>query len=136
MFNSKKYLKIAENKKDCRPKESKLDGDSTSSIHDANAGTIGQKHMNKGSDTTSRDHITEFETKNTSSQNSSCVMALVGLFPCVSLCNCSSSCEEFSERKTSEDGMFYCSLCEVEVRRSNIMSSSFYRFYDHEIVDY
>ncbi|KAL7240617.1 hypothetical protein ACSBR2_006305 [Camellia fascicularis] len=69
VFKSKKYLKIPDSKNHVRFKESKLGGESTSSIQDANAATIGGKPLDK----------------------------------------------ESCEQQLSEDGMFYCSLCEVEV---------------------
>ncbi|KAK2973429.1 hypothetical protein RJ640_007930 [Escallonia rubra] len=117
VFKSKKYLKIPDNKKNARLKESKLGGESTSSIQDANAATIGRKPLDKAMkemDTT-EGHRTEIEMKDASSRPSSCFMALVALLPCAFLCNCSSPHEESSEQRMSEDGMFYCSLCEVEV---------------------
>lgn len=49
-----------------------------------------------------------------SSHCSSCVVGIL-FYPCTFLCNCMSPSEESSERQTSEEGMFYCSLCEVEV---------------------
>ncbi|XP_035833843.1 uncharacterized protein LOC110879939 [Helianthus annuus] len=39
----------------------------------------------------------------------------VALVPCAWMCGCSSSNDESTELQTSEDGMFYCSLCEVEM---------------------
>ncbi|KAM0057817.1 putative protein S-acyltransferase [Helianthus debilis subsp. tardiflorus] len=42
-------------------------------------------------------------------------MAVLCLIPRALTCHCSSSEEESSQHQTSEDGMFYCSLCEVEV---------------------
>lgn len=56
----------------------------------------------------------ETERKNAASGDLSCFTGL--LVPCAFLCNCSSS-HESSEQQMSEDGMFYCSLCEVEVCR-------------------
>ncbi|CAA3007454.1 probable S-acyltransferase 22 [Olea europaea subsp. europaea] len=37
---------------------------------------------------------------------------MLALLPCALVCN---SCDKSSEQQMSEDGMFYCSLCEVEV---------------------
>jgi hypothetical protein len=51
-----------------------------------------------------------------SSGNSSCFQWV--FFPCAFICNHCSSSDESSELQMSEDGMFYCSLCEVEVGRS------------------
>ncbi|XP_057495017.1 probable protein S-acyltransferase 22 isoform X2 [Actinidia eriantha] len=118
VFKSKKYLKIPDSKKHDRLKESKLGGDSTSSIQDANATTIGGKPIDKTTkdmDTTAEYHTTETERKNELSHPSSCCVALLPFIPCAFVHNCSSPHEESSEQQLSEDGMFYCSLCEVEV---------------------
>jgi hypothetical protein len=49
--------------------------------------------------------------------SSSCLSRfLLVCSPCAYICRCSGSSEESSDKQTSEDGMFYCSLCEVEVR--------------------
>ncbi|KAI3733686.1 hypothetical protein L6452_13136 [Arctium lappa] len=115
VFKSKKYLKTPNNKLDGRVKESKLGGESTSSIQDANAASVGEKppiKNAKNQDSRTEDNVSETE-KGTS--NSSCFMAVLALIPCALLCHCSSPNDESSELQTSEDGMFYCSLCEVEV---------------------
>ncbi|XP_031262395.1 probable protein S-acyltransferase 22 [Pistacia vera] len=116
VFKSKKYLKIPESVKSARLKDSKLGGESTSSINDANAATVGGKPLEKDetcADATSKDHNSEIEKINESSDHSSCL--LYALTPCAFICNCSGSSGESSEQQISEDGMFYCSLCEVEV---------------------
>ncbi|GFZ18264.1 DHHC-type zinc finger family protein [Actinidia rufa] len=118
VFKSKKYLKIPDSKKHARLKESKLGGDSTSSIQDANAATIGGNPIDKSTkdmDTTAEDYAIETEKKNESSYPSSCCVALLPFIPCAFIHNCSSPHEESSQQQLSEDGMFYCSLCEVEV---------------------
>lgn len=117
VFRSKKYLNIPDNAKLIRPKDSKLGGESTSSINDANASTIRKKPLDKdnaGMHATGDDSSQQIETKNTSSKQPSCLMGLLACFPCALMFNCSSQHEE-SEHQMSEDGMFYCSLCEVEV---------------------
>ncbi|KAF2299145.1 hypothetical protein GH714_030786 [Hevea brasiliensis] len=118
VFRSKKYLNIPHDRKHAQQKDSKLGvgGESTSSRHDANASTVAGKYLNKGSevaDATSKVPNTDFEQKNATSGNSSCL--LWALFPCALICNFCSSSDESSSQQTSEDGMFYCSLCEVEV---------------------
>ncbi|XP_035833270.1 probable protein S-acyltransferase 22 isoform X5 [Helianthus annuus] len=45
----------------------------------------------------------------------SCLMVVLCLIPRALTYHCSSLEEESSQHQTSEDGMFYCSLCEVEV---------------------
>ncbi|KAL6983432.1 putative protein S-acyltransferase 22 [Sarracenia purpurea var. burkii] len=120
VFKSKKYLKIPDIKKHAQLKESKLSGESTSSIRDANAAITGGRHTEKEStkvmSTTAEDYNADIEKKNNaSSRRSSYSMALLAFIPCAVMCNCSSPQEESSEQQQSEDGMFYCSLCEVEV---------------------
>ncbi|KAG8661700.1 probable protein S-acyltransferase 22 isoform X2 [Manihot esculenta] len=85
-------------------------------MHDANASTVEGKSPNKGSevaDATLKMSNTDFEQKNATSGNSSCL--LWALFPCALICNLCGSLDESSSQQMSEDGMFYCSLCEVEV---------------------
>ncbi|KAL5759438.1 hypothetical protein ACOSP7_017963 [Xanthoceras sorbifolium] len=116
VFKSKKYLKIPDCGKSDRQKDSKLGGESTSSINDANAATVGGKPSESdvtGADATSKEFNSEIDKRNASSQHSSCF--LLALSPCAFICNCCGSSEESSDQEMSEDGMFYCSLCEVEV---------------------
>ncbi|KAL6192810.1 hypothetical protein ACLB2K_033896 [Fragaria x ananassa] len=75
VFRSKKYLNIPANEKHPRSKDSKLCGESTSSMHEANDSTVGGRPLDK-------DALGKLES---------------------------------SLHQTSEEGMFYCSLCEVEV---------------------
>ncbi|KAK4598641.1 hypothetical protein RGQ29_015914 [Quercus rubra] len=115
VFRSKKYLNIPDHEKHSRPKDSKLGGESTSSVLDANTTTVGGKPMDKdavGKDATMKDHTAEIE-KNASPKNSSCLLLVCS--PCAFICNSCGSSEESSEQQMSEEGMFYCSLCEVEV---------------------
>ncbi|KAH0991380.1 hypothetical protein GBA52_002863 [Prunus armeniaca] len=115
VFRSKKYLNIPADEKHNRTKDSKLCGESTSSMHDANAVTVGGKPLDKdvlGKDATSKMSTSEGGTKN-ESEHSSCF--LLACSPCAYIYNCSSSSEESSVQQMSEEGMFYCSLCEVEV---------------------
>lgn len=96
-------------------KESKLGGESTSSIQDANGTSIGEKQTIKNSknqDSRAEDNVSQTENVKTTS---SWFMAVGALIPCALMCHCSNSNDESSELQTSEDGMFYCSLCEVEV---------------------
>ncbi|KAJ7953867.1 S-acyltransferase [Quillaja saponaria] len=117
VFKSKKYCKIPVNAKLAKIKDSKLGGGgSTSSIYNANASTVGAKTLDNevpGTDATMKDPATLVEKKHMSSALSSCFLLLCS--PCAFICNCSSSKEESSEKQTSEEGMFYCSLCDVEV---------------------
>ncbi|KAJ6726684.1 PROTEIN S-ACYLTRANSFERASE 22-RELATED [Salix purpurea] len=114
VFRSKKYLKIPDSEKHNPRKDSKLSGGSTSSIHDANASTAVGNSLEKevvGAESTKKEPRTQIDK--VSSGNSSCFQWL--FFPCAFICNHCSSSDESSELQMSEDGMFYCSLCEVEV---------------------
>ncbi|KAG6758022.1 hypothetical protein POTOM_038355 [Populus tomentosa] len=116
VFRSKKYLKIPDSEKHNPQKDSKLGGGSTSSIHDANTSTVGGKSLDKeavGADATLKEPNTQIEK--VSSGNSSCFQWV--FFPCALICNWCSSSDESSELQMSEDGMFYCSLCEVELMK-------------------
>ncbi|KAI7750094.1 hypothetical protein M8C21_007015 [Ambrosia artemisiifolia] len=113
VFKSKKYTKAPPNNKTSgRVKECKLGGESTSSIQDANAASVGGKHSvkdAKNQDSRTEDNVSE------NVKNASKPCWFLALIPCALMCCCSSSNDESSELQTSEDGMFYCSLCEVEV---------------------
>ncbi|KAB5544541.1 hypothetical protein DKX38_012653 [Salix brachista] len=114
VFRSKKYLKIPDSEKHNPRKDSKLSGGSTSSIHDANASTAVGNSLEKevvGAESTKKEPRTQIDK--VSSRNSSCFQWV--FFPCAFICNHCSSSDESSELQMSEDGMFYCSLCEVEV---------------------
>ncbi|XP_022776811.1 probable protein S-acyltransferase 22 [Durio zibethinus] len=116
VFKSKKYLKIPENGKCAGPKDSKLGGDSTTSLHDDNATSAGGKTLEKDAAATGetlKDTGVEIGANDASLKQSSCLLWI--FFPCAFFCKCSSSNKESSEQQMSEDGMFYCSLCEVEV---------------------
>ncbi|XP_027346241.1 probable protein S-acyltransferase 22 [Abrus precatorius] len=115
VFKSKKYLKISDGKKLVGLKNSKLGEDSTSSMHEANASTVGANSVDKEALGTEgmKKSASDLEGKSSSSSCSSCFLLVCS--PCAYICSCSSSSEETSDKQISEDGMFYCSLCEVEV---------------------
>ncbi|KAH1261097.1 putative protein S-acyltransferase 22 [Glycine max] len=116
VFKSKKYLKIPDSKKLDGLKNSKLGGESTSSMHDGNASTVGPKSVDKeelGTEASFKDAAISTEKKNASSPSLSRLLLVCS--PCAYICGCSSSSNESSDQQASEDGMFYCSLCEVEV---------------------
>ncbi|KAL2344599.1 hypothetical protein Fmac_005884 [Flemingia macrophylla] len=115
VFKSKKYLRIPDSKMLAELKNSKLGEQSTSSMHEANALTVAAKSVDKealGSKGISEDASNSLETS-TSSSCSSCILLVSS--PCAYICGCSSSTDRSSDKQASEDGMFYCSLCEVEV---------------------
>lgn len=93
-----------------------MGGESASSVIDTNAPSVAGKLSEKETmnvDAASKDYNSETGKKNELSERSSCF--LLALAPCGYICNCSGSKDESSEQQISEDGMFYCSLCEVEV---------------------
>lgn len=114
VFRSKKYLKFPDNKKQPKLNASIIGGRSTSSIQDANT-TITREDTNEGSKNgvqSTAECDAEPEKKNPSLHHKPFFIALLALLPCAYVCN---SHKESSEQQLSEDGMFYCSLCEVEV---------------------
>lgn len=120
VFKSKKYLKVPESKRHTGQKDSKLGGQSTSSMHDANASMVETKSVDKEAlsiEASLKDATMSME-KNVSSSQSSCLMLVCS--PCAFICGRCSSSEESSDQQRSEDGMFYCSLCEVEVCKVNL----------------
>ena len=103
VFRSKKYLKIPENEKFPQSKGTK-DSCGGSAIGGA-----------KSHDSTCvKDQENGTNKKHESSQRSCLLRVLCS--PCALICGCCSGRDESSEQQMSEDGMFYCSLCEVEVR--------------------
>ncbi|KAH6754860.1 DHHC-type zinc finger family protein [Perilla frutescens var. hirtella] len=113
VFKSKKYLKVIDNKEHMKQHASKHGGESTSSVLDGNATAVGEEAHDKGKTDVelAADRNTEPEKNDSSHHSSPCRMGLLALLPCAYFCN---SHEESSDHQ-SEDGMFYCSLCEVEV---------------------
>ncbi|XP_028762069.1 probable protein S-acyltransferase 22 [Neltuma alba] len=112
VFKSKKYLNIPESGKLAGLNGSKVGGGSTSSMHDANASVVGAKSLEKeelGTEASLKDAVISTE-KSASASPSSCLLS-----PCALICCCSNPNDESADRQNSEDGMFYCSLCEVEV---------------------
>ncbi|CAF2139080.1 unnamed protein product [Brassica napus] len=102
VFRSKKYLKIPENEKFPQSKGTK-DSCGGSAIGGA-----------KSHDSTCvKDQENGTNKKHESSQRSCLLRVLCS--PCALICGCCSGRDESSEQQMSEDGMFYCSLCEVEV---------------------
>ncbi|KAI3833775.1 hypothetical protein MKX03_016807 [Papaver bracteatum] len=111
IFKSKKYVNIVESRKHTWLKESKLGGKSAPSINDANAATARGMPLNEGEVASAN----EIEEKNGSSHHPSCCMGLLRWCPCALICKSRNHHEESCQQQKSEDGMFYCSLCEVEV---------------------
>lgn len=111
IFKSKKYVNIVESRKHTWLKESKLGGKSAPLINDANAATARGMPLNEGAVASANGT----EEKNGSSHHSSCCIGLLRLCPCALICKSRNHHEESCQQQKSEEGMFYCSLCEVEV---------------------
>ncbi|KAH0919477.1 hypothetical protein HID58_027137 [Brassica napus] len=103
VFRSKKYLKVPENGKLPHSKN----------IKDGCGSTTGPGGAKSYDSTCVQDQVNRTNKKLESSQRSSLLRLICS--PCALLCGCCSGRGESSEQQTSEDGMFYCSLCEVEV---------------------
>ncbi|KAF8099951.1 hypothetical protein N665_0235s0048 [Sinapis alba] len=101
VFRSKKYLKVPENGKTTQSKDTKDGCGSTTGGAKSHDSTCVQDQENRTN------------KKMESSQRSSFLRLLCS--PCALLCSCCSGRGASSEQQMSEDGMFYCRLCEVEV---------------------
>ncbi|KAG9152158.1 hypothetical protein Leryth_019726 [Lithospermum erythrorhizon] len=114
VFKSKKYLKKLDKNNHAYLKETKLNGESASTIQDGNAKAAAGKNFAKSSNGGSNlgDSSSEINKEASSFSNPLCFLRSLALLPCTLICHCTNA-EEASE--LSEDGMFYCSLCEVEV---------------------
>ncbi|KAG9151951.1 hypothetical protein Leryth_002218 [Lithospermum erythrorhizon] len=114
VFKSKKYLKVLDKNNHACLKESKLGGESASSIQDGKA-TL-EKKFEKSSKGGSNigDRGSEINNEASLYSKIGCFTRLLALLPCALICHFTNS-EESSEQQLSEDGMFYCNLCEVEV---------------------
>lgn len=113
VFKSKKYLKVLDKKEHLKQNASKNGGGSTPSVLGGNAAGLGGEANDKGKTEaeSAADRNAEAEKNDSSIHKSPCSLGLLALLPCAYFCN---SHEESSDHQ-SEDGMFYCSLCEVEV---------------------
>ncbi|CAI0462965.1 unnamed protein product [Linum tenue] len=112
VFRSKKYLKIPENEKHPQHKALKQGTESASSMQDGNSSTIGGKSVEKGVGEGANAAAAVTDLKNETKAKSSCL--LLALSPFAFICGRCIPSDKHSEQ-LSEDGMFYCSLCEVEV---------------------
>lgn len=118
VFRSKKYLKVYNGKQRSRPKEVITGVRSSSSKNDANAVAVkaDDEAYNEvtGTDKTENNSYTEMEKNNIFLHILCMCLGLLAWFP-IALARTFCSHEPSSEPQTSEDGMFYCSLCKVEV---------------------
>ncbi|XP_010923563.1 probable protein S-acyltransferase 22 [Elaeis guineensis] len=117
IFKSKKYLNIEDNGKQTHPKISRQGAELISSINEAHAATAtGVKPLDMDhTDDTGGKSSDRPEKKKTSSCRMHVLMVLFSWCPLSFVCGQHHSHEHSSEWQTSEDGMFYCTLCEVEV---------------------
>lgn len=119
VFKSKKYLNIPQTKKLSQNQKSKHGRESTSSLQNDDSATAGGKSCHKipkdDMATTADNCGSDTGQKIKAPQHSCWFTAMFTFIPCAYVCKCLSSKGESSEQQLSEDGMFYCSLCEVEV---------------------
>ncbi|KAK1317235.1 putative S-acyltransferase [Acorus calamus] len=111
VFRSKKYLNIVENEKPTNSKE--IIGETTTSVNVESAAQVGDKKLDGSVGVKSTEGKLTIEEDRTSSCYMTICMVLFGWCPFTR--NHPKSNEQGSEQHTSEEGMFYCSLCEVEV---------------------
>lgn len=118
VFKSKKYCKKTSGKgQHAKAKDSKLSRESVLSKQNVNTGAKGDNALDgnlKNANADLLDSDVEHGDRDKSTNCLSYIWAIL-YFPCTFVCSCISPSEESSERHTGEDGMFYCSLCEVEV---------------------
>ncbi|KAF5821362.1 putative protein S-acyltransferase [Helianthus annuus] len=69
---------------------------------------------NHGGESLTKDANDERSKTVNATLSPSCLMVVLCLIPPALTCHCLSSEEESSQHQTSEDGIFFCSLCEVE----------------------
>ncbi|KAL6529334.1 putative protein S-acyltransferase 22 [Orobanche gracilis] len=98
VFRSKKYLKTPCNKKLVKPSESKNGGESTSSVRNGKGETDIQSAATD-------------VVNNKTQRKRTCFDGILALLPYAYICKS----HDESHNQQSEDEMFYCSLCQVEV---------------------
>ncbi|KAI3953813.1 hypothetical protein MKW98_017637 [Papaver atlanticum] len=113
VFKSKKYLGNAGRIKHTPVKESTHGADSISSRNNTTAREKHSDELSVGRDTLEENLSIENDADRLSDRPS-CCMILLGSCTAL-LCNNSRGHGEPANQHTSEDGMFYCSLCKVEV---------------------
>ncbi|CAI0394404.1 unnamed protein product [Linum tenue] len=126
VFRSKKYLKIPENEKHPQHKDLKQGTESASSMQDGNSSTIGGKSVEKGVGEGANAAAAVTDLKNETKAKSSCL--LLALSPFAFICGRCNPSDKHSEQ-LSEDGMFYCSLCEVEWINNCIGKKNYRKFF-------
>uniref|UniRef100_A0A1D1YZN6 S-acyltransferase n=1 Tax=Anthurium amnicola TaxID=1678845 RepID=A0A1D1YZN6_9ARAE len=117
VFKSKKYLNIVDLGKHTDSKEFRQEGESISSMNEANTATVGDKPLNgaHAPDASDRKSSNELVEEKASCFIIPFFLVLLGCCSLSSGCSKPHSREQSGEQQMSEDGMFYCSLCEVEV---------------------
>ncbi|KAG1347870.1 S-acyltransferase [Cocos nucifera] len=119
-FKSKKYLNIEDNGKQNHPKISRQGAELISPINEAHAATAtGAKPLDKDShaDDTGGNLSDRPEKKRPSCFSMHFSMVLFSWCHLSFVCSQCHSHDHSSEQQTNEHGMFYCTLCEVEVFR-------------------
>ncbi|MQL89939.1 hypothetical protein Taro_022520 [Colocasia esculenta] len=117
VFRAKKYLNNGDPERHTNSKGSRQEGESISSMNEAHAATVGEKPLHEATapDAGDKKSSNELVEKKTSCCIIPFFLVLLGCFAHSLGCSQSHFHEQSPEQQMSEDGMFYCSLCEVEV---------------------
>ncbi|XP_072971304.1 probable protein S-acyltransferase 22 [Typha angustifolia] len=113
IFKSKKYLKVDDSGEQVHPRESRQLGSNS----ELQAGADGEMPEHEGLSTiaASEKLCSRHESENLSCCNIISLPLFFTCYPFSFLCTLCCSPEQSSEHQMSEEGMFFCSLCEVEV---------------------
>lgn len=113
IFRSKKYLKVEDCKEEIYPKKFR----NGTSIVEMNSGTPRENQLDRGftKDATMESSYSGVERENLPGYNVPLLALLLDWYPVKYVCDWCNSSKLSPERQMSEEGMFYCSLCEVDV---------------------
>ncbi|CAD5177600.1 unnamed protein product [Musa acuminata subsp. malaccensis] len=113
IFKSKKYLKVEDYKERFVSKECKQEG----LTKELNVETTAEKQLDGSIDSdAARDELhSRVESERLPGSTITWLVVLFSWCGLSFMCNWCQSHEQSSEEQMSEEGMFYCSLCEVEV---------------------
>lgn len=113
IFKSKKYLKVEDYKEQFVSKECKQEG----LTKELNVETTAEKQLDGSIDSdAARDELhSRVESERLPGSTITWLVVLFSWCGLSFMCNWCQSHEQSSEEQMSEEGMFYCSLCEVEV---------------------
>lgn len=115
VLKSKKYLGVVKLEKQDQSKTCRREGEFAPSINETDAEIVNENPSTKGSVSKATGELSlGHEDRRESCRTKPVWFILLGWFPLFSQCSWQ---EQSSEQNASEDGMFYCSLCKVEVSK-------------------